>query len=196
MNDAAETSPPGGVYNVDVSTQSTTTNANFGNHTASIAGTVFLDANQDGTFDAGDSGLGGWFVYDDENDDGTFNQPIQSNTAALDDPQSITGLTTTTSDITISGQSGPINDAVVNLSLHYPSDADLSITLTDPEGNSVTLDNLATTGQNMIDTTFQDGEIAARRRHGPLHRQLSAQRSVGQPQWRQCQRRLATTGHR
>ena len=86
-----------------------------------------------------------------------FTQAVQSNTAALDDPQPIAGQTTTTSDITVSGQTAPISNVVVNLSLHYPSDGDLSITLTDPAGTLISLDNQVATGQNMIDTTFADG---------------------------------------
>ncbi|HEY1603438.1 MAG TPA: proprotein convertase P-domain-containing protein [Pirellulales bacterium] len=160
LGDTLETSPPGGAYVVAVSTQSTTTNANFGNHAASVGGTVFLDANNDGTFDSGDSGLGGWLVYDDQNDDGIFTQAVQSNTAALDDPQPITSQNTTTSDITISGQTSPISNVIVNLSLHYPNDGDLSITLTDPAGNLISLDNQVATGANMIDTTFADGATA------------------------------------
>ena len=160
FTDVAETSPPGGAYDVDITSQTTITGANFGNHAASVSGTVFLDANQDGNLDPGDPGLGGWLVYDDENDDGAFDQPVESNIAALDDPQPITPQSTTTSDISVSGQNGPIDDAVVTLSLDYPSDADLVITLTDPSGTTITLDNGVMTGQNMINTTFEDGGTA------------------------------------
>ena len=150
----------GGAYDVDITSQTTITDANFGNHAASVSGTVFLDANQDGNLDPGDPGLGGWLVYDDENDDGAFDQPVESNIAVLDDPQPITPQSTTTSDISVSGQNGPIDDAVVTLSLDYPSDADLVITLTDPSGTTITLDNGVMTGQNMINTTFEDGGTA------------------------------------
>ena len=68
-----ETSPAGDVYNVNVSNQTTIANANFGNHAASVSGTVFLDSNQNGAQDSGEPGLAGWLVYDDLNNTGTFN---------------------------------------------------------------------------------------------------------------------------
>ena len=155
--DTVATSPAGGAYDVVISSsQLAITNGNFGNHAASVGGTVFLDANQDDQFDAGDSGLAGWFVYDDENDDGVYSQPVTSVIPAVDDPQPINGLSTTTSDIVVSGASGSIDNVVLNLTLHFPHVEDLSIVLTDPDGNSVEVDNVSTIGANMINTTFDD----------------------------------------
>ena len=110
VSDVAETSPAGGAYNVNISSQTSITGDNFGNHAASVSGTVFLDANRDGNLDPTDPGLGGWLVYDDENDDGVFDQPVQSSAAALDDPQSIIPISNTISNINVSGQIGPIDD--------------------------------------------------------------------------------------
>ena len=49
---------------------------------------------------------------------------------------------------------------MVTLSLNYPSDSDLLITLTDPSGTAITLDDGVMTGQNMSNTTFEDGGTA------------------------------------
>jgi len=54
----------------------TTANATAKNfavsQTAKITGTVFKDANHNGVFDTGDSGLAGWRVFVDTNNDGIW----------------------------------------------------------------------------------------------------------------------------
>ena len=53
------------------------TNLNFGNFTTTtLSGTVFNDANGNGTKDSGDAGLQGWTVDLDFNADGSVDQSI------------------------------------------------------------------------------------------------------------------------
>ena len=57
--------------------------------TSVISGSVFSDANDDGTLDNGESGLAGWTVYDDLNNNGILDPPQQTTVASPNAPKTI-----------------------------------------------------------------------------------------------------------
>ena len=129
--------------------------------TSIISGTVFSDANDNGTLDSGDGGLGGWTVYDDLNNNGVLDPPAQNNINSPNAPMTIPARSTINSTTTVSGLVGGIIDLNVNLSITISRDSNLVLTLTGPDGTSVTLANRNGTGANFTNTTFDDQAATA-----------------------------------
>jgi subtilisin-like proprotein convertase family protein len=122
-----------------------------------ITGTVFNDTNTDGVEDNGETGLSGWTVYDDLNNDGTFESSTQSTISSPNVPVTIPAKTTITSTLTISGMSGTIGDLNLNLSINDTRDSDLVITLIAPNSTQITLASQnGGSGDNFTNTTFDD----------------------------------------
>ena len=125
--------------------------------TSIISGTVFADANDNGVMDSGEQGLTGWTVYDDLNNNGILDPPAQSTVSSPNAPLTIPARSTITSTTTISGYVGGIIDLNVNLSITVSRASNLILTLTGPDGTSVTLSNRnGGTGANFSNTTFDD----------------------------------------
>jgi len=122
-----------------------------------ITGTVFNDANMDGVQDNGETGLSGWTVYDDLNNNGVLETPTQSTISSPNVPLTIFDRTTITSTLAISGITGTIGDLNVNLSLDHTRDSDLVITLIAPNNTQITLaSHNGGSSDNFTNTTFDD----------------------------------------
>jgi C1A family cysteine protease len=72
----------------DNSFTKTITISNFGQ----ITGTVWNDADGDGTLDSGEAGLAGWTIYDDANCNGQYDSGETSTVSASDGTYTLTGL--------------------------------------------------------------------------------------------------------
>jgi subtilisin-like proprotein convertase family protein len=121
-----------------------------------ITGTVFNDANMDGLQDNGETGLSGWTVYDDLNNDGVFESSGQATASSTNVPLTAPSRTTTSSTLTISGMNGTIADLNVNLTINDPNDSNLALTLVAPNGTQIALANRNGIGANFTNTTFDD----------------------------------------
>ncbi len=121
-----------------------------------IRGTVTNDANQNGTLDAGETGVAGDAVFVDLNQNGA----LDSSTVNLQSgnvPMSIPGKGTFTSTLTASNLPGLIDDVTVNLSLNYSYDGELTVTLISPAGTQIQLFNgIGGSGHNYTSTTLDD----------------------------------------
>ncbi len=121
-----------------------------------IRGTVTNDANQNGTLDAGETGVAGDAVFVDLNQNGA----LDSSTVNLQSgnvPMSIPGKGTFTSTLTASNLPGLIDDVTVNLSLNYSYDGELTVTLISPAGTQIQLFNgIGGSGHNFTNTTLDD----------------------------------------
>lgn len=119
-----------------------------------LRGTVWNDANGNGTRDAGDNGQAGWTVYLDANDNGTLDGQSGSR-VSTDVPKSLPDLTTVTSQIVITDLPGIITDVNVTLSLTHSYDGDLNISLIAPTGARVSLaPRVGGSGDHFTNTVF------------------------------------------
>jgi subtilase family serine protease len=125
---------------------------------ASISGTVFEDANGNGTLDSGEIGQAGVTVFDDTNNNGVLDSGGgQSTISSTDVPKPIPDVTTITSTALVSGLGGSITDLNVKLNISHTYDADLVITLISPTGTQVTLaSHNGGSRNNFTNTTFDD----------------------------------------
>jgi subtilisin-like proprotein convertase family protein len=121
-----------------------------------VTGMVFDDANMNGIQDNGETGLSGWTVYDDLNNDGVFEQAGQATASSTNVSLAIPSRTTTSSTLSISGMNGTIADLNVNLTINDPNDSNLVLTLVAPSGTQITLTNGNGSGANFTNTTFDD----------------------------------------
>ncbi|MCX7425571.1 MAG: proprotein convertase P-domain-containing protein [Planctomycetia bacterium] len=121
-----------------------------------IHGTVWDDADGDGSRDAGEAGVAGQTVYLDDNhngvrDEGTFV------VASANVGKSIPDLTTVTSTLAVAGLSGGITDVNVTLDITHAYTSDLEVYLISPTGARVQLfDGVGADGDNFTDTTLDD----------------------------------------
>lgn len=131
----------------------------------SIAGVVFNDLDQDGIQDAGEAGLSGWTVYQDTNNNGTFDSgPVVA--TSTDVPKIIPeiGTPTVTSTLDVSGAGASISDVNVQLNITHTWDEDLIVTLISPGGQEVQLfSRVGGSGANFQDTILDDEAPANRR---------------------------------
>jgi subtilisin-like proprotein convertase family protein len=126
---------------------------------SSVAGEVFNDANANATLDNGESGLQGWTVYQDTNNNSTYDAPA-TNTFSLSSlnlsipNNNPTGVT---SNNVVSGFTGNVLDVNVTLDITHPRDSDLTITLISPNNTSIVLaSHVGGNGANFTGTTFDD----------------------------------------
>jgi subtilisin-like proprotein convertase family protein len=135
-----------------------TAEAAFGNRMrASFQGLVYTDADGNGMFDPPiDTGLAGWTVYVDQNDNQTPDEfsVIASGSGT---PASLPDLATVRSTATVSGIAGTVADVNVTLDIEHGLAADLRVTLISPRGTRVLLvDGVGDTGNEFAGTTFDD----------------------------------------
>ena len=129
----------------------------FGNHglLGSIKGQVWNDLNSDGVKDENESGVEDWTVFLDQNGNGTLEQGVATATST-DTPKPIMDLSTTFSQITVSGLAS-IDDIDLTLDISHTYDGDLVAQLVSPKGTRVTLfSNEGDNANNFQNTTFDD----------------------------------------
>ncbi len=129
---------------------------------ASISGTVFNDTNANGTLDGGEAGLAGWTVYQDINNNSTFDPSSVNSIASTDVSKAIPTHTTITSSNGVSGLVGAIVDLNVTLNISFSRDASLVLTLISPNNTRITLANkVGGSGANFTNTVFDDSAAIA-----------------------------------
>jgi protocatechuate 3,4-dioxygenase beta subunit len=137
-----QTQPFSGSYTIGLAAGQNTISENFGaqqQQTASISGTVFLDANGNGVVDSNEAGLAGWGVFIDANNNGAFDAGTDTRVFAdANGHYTFTGLA--------AGQ------------YHLVENASADWTRTVPLGNSYTV-TLAT-GQSVTDKNFGANQTA------------------------------------
>ena len=122
-----------------------------------MGGVKFLDSNGNGLRNLPvDVGLAGWTIFLDQNQNGVRENATQSFTAT-GLPKPLRDATTTTSTISVSGQTGVVLDVNVTLNINHTFDADLEVFLVSPTGTRVEL--FTDVGENLDDflnTTLDD----------------------------------------
>src|SRR5262249_16987288 len=122
-----------------------------------ISGNVYNDLNANGQLNTGEPGLQGWVVFRDDNNNGLPDDNGTTTFNAPGTPVTLPDQATTTSTLTVSGQSGVVTDVNVKLDISHPSDSDLQAYLTSPAGTKVTLfANIGGMGQNFTSTVLDD----------------------------------------
>ena len=121
-----------------------------------ISGIKFEDTNGDGD-KTGDSGLSGWTIYLDDNNNGSPDSGSGTYNSA-DVPLGVNATTgAIRSDLTVSGVPGVITDVNVELDITHTWDDDLLAFLIAPSGNRVELfSRLGSSGDNYTDTILDD----------------------------------------
>ncbi len=121
-----------------------------------VSGTVFGDANGNGLND-GDSGLSGWTVYSDLNNNSAFD-PVAVNTFnSTNVPLTIPNNSTITSNNTVPALAGHIIDVNVTINISHNSDNNLEIALISPTGTRIVLaSRVGGTGNHFTNTEFDD----------------------------------------
>ncbi len=126
--------------------------------TAQVSGTVFNDANGNGTLDGGENGLSGWTVYEDLNNNGALDPQTTTTLPSTDTPKAISNGATAVSNLTVSGLTGNIIDVNVTVNISDSHDSDLTINLISPSGTVITLADRVggSNGHNYTSTVFDD----------------------------------------
>lgn len=85
--------PISGALTVNLSTSNSAPNQNFGVYlNGTVSGTVYADANQNATFDTGDSYLSGWTVYFDANNNSQLDAGEPSTTTGSSGTYTLNGV--------------------------------------------------------------------------------------------------------
>jgi len=125
-----------------------------------VEGVVYHDVNADGTRNAGEPLLANRTVFADLNNNGVIDGPIVVNSTNV--PVAIPDNTTVSSTLNVSGFVGAITDINVKLNITHTYDADLTLVLFGPGGQSVTLaSGVGGSGNNFFDTVFDDQAAVA-----------------------------------
>ena len=124
---------------------------------ATINGQVFYDLNANGTVDAGDNGIPGVTVYLDANNNGIIdNGPTKTYSNSTVQAISASGTPTVTSTITVADV-GTVADINVKVNITHTWDADLTVSLKNPAGTSITLFSaVGGNGDNFTNTILDD----------------------------------------
>jgi subtilisin-like proprotein convertase family protein len=122
-----------------------------------IFGTIYHDANANGTQNPGEPGLPGWTVFRDDNNNGAIDNYGSAIISATGLPTPIPDNSTITSNLVVSGLLGAITDVNVTLNITHPFVGNLVVSLTNPAGTTVTLfANIGGSGNNFTSTTLDD----------------------------------------
>lgn len=135
---ASFTPPP-----VTVRSGASITGIDFGNWIAvslpgAISGQVWKDVANFGTKDAGETGLPGWIVYIDSDNDGIRDTGNTSTIVSTDVPKTIADFTSVQSRVNVTGL-GKVAKVAVTLNITHSFVADLDVFLVSPDGTSVEL---------------------------------------------------------
>ncbi|MFB2879592.1 S8 family serine peptidase [Aerosakkonemataceae cyanobacterium BLCC-F46] len=155
-----QTFPSGnGTHTFSVASNQIVQNVDFGNRDLSVGliqGKKWNDIDGDGIQDAGEPGLEGWTVYLDQNNNGTFDQDI-TNVSSSDVPKSIPDYTPVISQLNVSGLSNAIADVNVTLNINHTWNADLDLFLISPSGTEIELfTDVGGSSDNFNNTTLDD----------------------------------------
>jgi subtilisin-like proprotein convertase family protein len=159
------TNLPAGSYRVVVASQGNYGDVGQYTLTASVLapgveGAVYVDANRDGTRDESEPGLAGVTVFDDLNSNGVWDAAPQYLLTTDTLPLAIPERGAIRPTIVTSGLTGTIQDVNVRISLQHGNISDLVLSLTDPDGMSVSLMAINPTGGQMMSDTRFDSEAA------------------------------------
>lgn len=123
---------------------------------ATIEGTKWNDANGNGQLDFNESGLAGWTIFLDNNNNGILDSATTTVSAA-GLPLAIPDLGQILSGLTVSNVVGALSDVNVTLSINHTRDSDMDVFLISPAGTRIQLfTDVGTTGQNFVNTTLDD----------------------------------------
>ncbi|MCL1474338.1 S8 family serine peptidase [Argonema antarcticum] len=155
-----QTYPEGdGTHTVTVEADEIVEGIDFGNRDSSIGlikGIKWNDLDGDAVQEPGESGLEGWTIYLDDNNNGVIDEEV-NNVSSSDIPKLISDYTTVTSVIDVSDLDGPIVDVNVTLDITHTYDADLNVSLISPTGEAIELFNgVGSSADNFSNTTLDD----------------------------------------
>jgi subtilisin-like proprotein convertase family protein len=126
--------------------------------TTTIHGNVFNDTNANGAKDAGESGLAGRIVYQDQNGNASLDSATTTRTST-DVPRSIPDFPAAaiTSVLNVSGTSGDVEHVAITFNITHTFDGDLVAYLISPSGTRVQLfASVGDAGMNFTNTTLDD----------------------------------------
>lgn len=124
---------------------------------ATIQGTKYNDVNGNGQLDFNESGLAGWTIFLDNNNNGILDSATTTVSASVGLPLAIPDLGQVVSSLTVSNVVGGLSDLNVTLSINHTRDSDMDVFLISPAGTRVQLfTDVGTTGQNFVNTTLDD----------------------------------------
>ncbi|MDC0934849.1 SdrD B-like domain-containing protein [Pirellulales bacterium] len=127
---------------------------------ASVSGSVWSDNNSDGVLDGNEPALVDQTVYIDQNDDGAF-QSGQSTFQTTGAPRTIPDNGFIFDPLEVTGLAGTVVDVNVRINITHTFVGDLSIAVRSPQGTQALLvDSLNNSGDNLTDTLIDDEAIA------------------------------------
>jgi subtilisin-like proprotein convertase family protein len=131
---------------------------NFGlTDRARVGGVVYNDANGNGQRDAGETGIDGARVYDDLNDNGTYDNITQAHNATNVPVAFPAGTANANSTLTVGGGPAIITKVTVRLNITHTWDEDLDVFLVGPSGTRVELfTDVGGSGDNFTNTVLDD----------------------------------------
>jgi subtilisin-like proprotein convertase family protein len=122
----------------------------------SISGQKWNDENGDGVKDPTESGIPGWTIFFDDNDNGVLDSTFATTIPSVDVPQDVLDYTTVKSELLFQGVR-EIFDLNVTLDISHLFDADLDVFLVSPSGTRVQLfSDVGSTRENFTNTTLDD----------------------------------------
>ncbi len=129
--------------------------------TGEIRGAVWFDTNQDGIFDMGEPGIGGWEVFLDSNGNGALDvteTPAVFASTDVDKPFGTPQPNFINSTVLVSGITGNLADLNLRLNVTHPNLPDMNVNLTAPDGTTMAFDLLgySLSGANLVDTVLDD----------------------------------------
>jgi subtilisin-like proprotein convertase family protein len=122
----------------------------------SISGQVWNDENGDGVKDKAESGLAGWTVFFDDNDNGVRDNTFATTIPSEDVPQDVDSETTVKSELLFQGVR-EVLDLNVKLDISHTFAADLNVSLISPSGMRVELfSDVGAFNDNFTNTVLDD----------------------------------------
>jgi subtilisin-like proprotein convertase family protein len=122
----------------------------------SISGQKWNDENGDGIKDASESGLPGWTIFFDDNDNGLLDSTFATTIPSVDVPQDVGDYTTVKSELLFQGVR-EIFDLNVTLDISHTFDADVNVFLISPAGTRVELfTDIGGVQDNFTNVTLDD----------------------------------------
>src|SRR4029450_7200217 len=113
--------------------------------------------NENGVRDAGELGLSGWTVYQDQNNNGVFDSTLGATVSSTDVPKTIPDEGTVISTLNVSGAGRSLTDVNVRLNITHFYDADLIVSLIGPGGQQVQLfKDVGGAGHDFDNTVLDD----------------------------------------
>lgn len=152
-----------GFWSVELADGEIANDIDFGNKPlpGSIQGVKWNDRDGDGIQDPNEPTIKNWTIFLDEDGNGELahdEETFESDVVPVDIVDRETGEST----ISVEGMGGSVLDVNVTLDITHTFDADLSVVLVSPSGKLIVLfSNVGGSGNNFVDTTFDDEAAAA-----------------------------------